>query len=167
MTLALHVGGTLCCVEVVDVGVLTDASSKHMTTVTEANLTAVLQRDTVILLNRVREDVHHHDLITNGCQDVESTRMESHSRSFFTNGGLKCQFELLLSPIPDADVTGGASHDELFAQADVHTSDLFVMEGAVDILAQFLVFIYICAIETQVQLEELVFAIDVIEDILR
>ena len=93
--------------------------------------------------------------------------MESHSLSFFTNGGLKGHFELLLGPIPDADVTGRARHDELLAQADVQTSDLFVMEGAVDILAQLLVIVDISAIEAQVQLEELIVAIDVKEDIFR
>ena len=165
--MALAVAEALRRVEVVDVSVATDASTKHMTAVTETNLTTALKSDAVILLNRVRENIHHHDLVTDGYQDVESTRMESNSRSFFPNGGLKGQFELLLGPIPDADVTSGASHDELLAQADVHTSDLFVMEGTVDILAQLLVIVDISAIEAQVQLEELVVAIDVIEDILR
>ena len=93
--------------------------------------------------------------------------MERHSHSFFTNGGLKGHFKLLLGPIPDADVTLGACHDELLAQTDVHTRDRFVMERSVDILAQLLVVVDISAIEAQVQLEELVVAIDVIEDILR
>ena len=93
--------------------------------------------------------------------------MEGHSRSLFTDGGLEGHFELLLGPIPDADVTLGARHDELLAQADVHTRDRLVMEGSVDVLAQLLVFVDISAIEAQVQLEELVVAVDVIEDILR
>ena len=167
VTLALHVAGALRRVEVVDVSVGADARSKHVTAVTETDLTAVLQGDAVILLNRVREDVHHHDLVADGRQDVESTRMEGHSRSFFTDGRLEGHFELLLGPIPDADVTLGASHDELLAQTDVHARDRFVMEGSVDVLAQLLVVVDISAIEAQVQLEELVVAIDVIEDILR
>ena len=53
VTLTFHVAGALRRVEVIDESVGTDACSKQMAAVTEAELTAVLVGDTVILLNRI------------------------------------------------------------------------------------------------------------------
>ena len=90
--------------------------------------------------------------------------MEGDSAGFLTGGILQCHLELFLSPVPDADVVFGARDDKLFTEADIHASDLLMVERTVHILTPGR--LDVCSIQSQVYFEELIVAVNVVEHIL-
>ena len=104
MAFALLVLRALDCVEVVDMRVATDAGSKHMATVAEPDLSAILYRDVVILHDAVTEDIHQEKFVTNSSHNMEATRMDRHSSSVFTDRSLVANFILAFSVVPNHNV---------------------------------------------------------------
>ena len=164
MTHAFHIGRVFNSVEMVDVSERAHPNSEHVTTIAESNLATILHHDVVVFRDRIRKHVHEHDFVTNGCQDVESTWMESNGRGILTWRVFPGHLKFLLRPIPDADVGGGAGHDELLAKADIHACDFLVVERTMNILT-FCRF-HIRTIQSQIELQELILAVDIVQDIL-
>ena len=134
-----------------------------MTTVTKADLTTALHGNVVVLLDRVGQDIHHHELVTDGSEDMKATWVKRNCCGVFTNWSLPGHLKLPFVPVPDEDVAGGARDDELLTQADIHTSDLFVMEWTMNILT--LGRLYISSIKGDIDLQKLIFAIYVVDDV--
>ena len=134
-----------------------------MTSVTEADLTTALHGNVVVLLDRVGQDIHHHKLVADGSENMEATWVECNCCSILTNGSFPGHLKLPFVPVPNEDVAGGARDDELLTQADIHTSDFFVMEWAMNILT--LGRLYISSIKCDIYLQKLIFAIYVVDDV--
>ena len=134
MAFTLLVSWALDRVEVVHVGVGAHSGGEHVTTIAEADLSAALHRDAVVLRDGARQHVHHEELVTDGGQDVEATWVEGDSRSVFANRGLPRHLKLPLTIVPNEDVVFLTGDDELLAQASVHASDLLMVERPVNVL---------------------------------
>ncbi len=93
--------------------VASDSSGKHMTSVTESNLSAILQGDACIVLNAVTQNIHQQKFVTDCCNNMESTRVECHRGCVFSNRGLVANFEFAFSIVPDHDVLSRTSYNEL------------------------------------------------------
>ena len=100
-----------------------------MSTVTETDLSALLHRDGLVLLDTVGEDIHHLDLVSHCDKDVETTWVEGHSQGGLTRLSQLAQFQLLLMVVPDVDGAFRAGNDQLLPEADIHSCDLSHMEG--------------------------------------
>ena len=96
---------------------------------------------------------------------METARVESDSRCIFTDRSLPRHLKLLLVVVPDADVAGRASDDQLLPQACVHTRDLFVMEWSVNVLTPSR--LNISAIKRDIHLQQLVVTINVVKYVFR
>ena len=104
VTSALKARRTLSRVEVVDVSLLAHTNCKKMPSIAESDLSAILHDHRVIVCKRARQHVVEHKFVAHCGHDVESTRMEGNSCGFFTRRVLLGHLELLVSPVPDADV---------------------------------------------------------------
>ena len=65
-------------VEVVHVSVGTDTDREQVTSVTETDFAAILHLDRVVVRERAREHVVEHELVADGGEHVEPTRVEGH-----------------------------------------------------------------------------------------
>lgn len=131
---ALHVDWAVDCIEIIDICIGADSDSKHVATVTKSDLAAILHWFTVVLMNWVGVHIHHHDFVSNWCQDMESTWMEGYGGCLSAKLSLKGHFEFFFVPVPDANVTSWASYNKLLSKADIHSCDFLVMEGSMHIL---------------------------------
>ena len=91
-------------IEVVDPCLDSISRSKHVTAVTELNLTTVFHHEAVLVRQRIRQHIHHVKFITNCRQNMEATWMERDRGSTLAWRCLPCQFERPVVPVPDADV---------------------------------------------------------------
>ena len=147
-------------VEVVDVRDGTAASSEHVTTVAKSDLTAVLERDRVVVHDRVREHVHQKNLVSDCRHNMEPTRMESHSCRSFADGALPSDFELRVVLIaPNHDVVFGAGGNQSLAKASIQTSDFCVMERTMNVFA--LRRFDVSTVKSQSQLQQLIVAVNI------
>ena len=150
------VGRAVERVEIVDVRVDFPTDCEHVTTVAEAHLFAVFERDVLVFVYPVGQHVEEEEFVTHAGQDVETAGVESHVRGDLTWGKRMRHEEPLLTIVPQHDAGGGASDDELLAQADIHAYDRFVVERTEQVLARPV----LSALLLQVTLHELVAAID-------
>ena len=84
MALALLIVRTIDSVEVEKPSLSSVTRSEHMTSITKLDLIAVLHLKAVVVKQRVGQYIHHVELVTNGCQDVETAWMECNGSSIFT-----------------------------------------------------------------------------------
>ncbi len=115
MTFTLLVCWALDRIEVVHMSHTSDSSGKHMTSVTESDLSAILQGDACIVLNTVTQNIHQQKFVTDCCNNMESTRMECNRCRFFSNRSLVANLIFAFLIVPDHDVGSGASYDKLLA----------------------------------------------------
>ena len=88
MTLALLRRWAVNREEVVDPSVGANAARKHMPSITEPDLITVLHHGAMVFNQRIREHVHHVELVTAGNDDMEATRVEGYSCRLLTRWGL-------------------------------------------------------------------------------
>ena len=121
----LVVGRALACVEVVHDDRADLHASKQVTTIGENNLTARLDADVLVLLNRVLEHVHHSYSIVETNHDLEASWVEGHTISTLLELLVDLQLKANLRIVaPDLDcLVGGASGDQVLLNAHVHACD--------------------------------------------
>ena len=125
-------------VEAVDVDEVDEHASKKMATVREHNLSTLLDRQVLVLLNRVGEDVHHPNSIEESNDNLETCRMESHAHGIILELLVNLQFEAerrAVTPYLDS-LIGRASCYQVFLDTDVHSGDGSRMERMDEVLVE-------------------------------
>ena len=89
----LVVRRALACVEVVHDDRADLHASKQVTTIGENNLTARLDADVLVLLNRVLEHVHHSYSIVETNHDLEASWVEGHTLGLLRERLINLEFK--------------------------------------------------------------------------
>ena len=118
-------------VELVYPDLLVVLAGEEMTTVGEHNLTALLDRQLLVLDKGTVQNVHHANLVAEADHDVESTGVERQRMRLKV--ALVAEFRLehvagSVGPQPDGTIRRAGSHEFLF-DADVEAVDLLGVEG--------------------------------------
>ena len=103
-----------------------------MTTVREHNLTALLDRQTLVLNQFVIQDVHHLELVAITNNHVEAAWVESQCMRFKVAFVAQLRSEARVASVvrPKTNSTiGRACGNKLFFNANIEAMDLLRMEG--------------------------------------
>ena len=104
MGLECVVDGVLSRVEVVHVDKVDIHTGEEVTSITEDNLSALFDRDVLILLDRVGKHIHHPDSVVETNYNLEASWMESHTNGIVLELLIDLEFEAHRRAIgPDFD----------------------------------------------------------------
>ena len=95
---------------------------------------------------------------------MEATRVEGHSGGLVARLALEVDLEGLRGVVPNIDLHMRSCNDQLLAQADIHTSDVLLVELRVDVLK--LGLLAVRAVQSDIHFQQLVLAVDEVEQVL-
>ena len=123
MGLESVVDGVLSRVEVVHMDKVDIHTSEEVTSITEDNLSALFDRDVLVLLDRVRKHIHHPDSVVETNYNLEASRVEGHTNGIVLELLVDLELEAHRRAVgPDFDgFVRGAGRNQILLYADVHT----------------------------------------------
>lgn len=123
MGLESVVDGVLSRVEVVHMDKVDIHTSEEVTSITEDNLSALFDRDVLVLLDRVSKHIHHPDSVVETNYNLEASRVEGHTNGIVLELLVDLELEAHRRAVgPDFDgFVRGAGRNQILLYADVHT----------------------------------------------